>query len=323
MRLQTTWRAEDGTRLASTVWRAGPGMRMISSAMVGGGIGPGGWVLNAQVAGDYARLDPVGHLRELAAASGLRGPGVGMLTAAAVDRTARGADGGVQAAATVGLRVPTWAAAPPGALDPELAPISDPRPAPAVHPAPTAGADLGGRDDRTGLFSSVTPRPAPSGGTQLGRDRRAEPVSSGGAKPAQGGAEMGQSGPVAPRGGAGAAPGGGAHGGAGTLPPWKPGTVNVVVEVPAALSDAALVNAVVTATEAKTQALLEAGYACTGTASDAICIAAPIRGAGEAEPFAGPRSIWGARIARAVHAAVHAGALDYSRWLKNRDEERS
>jgi adenosylcobinamide amidohydrolase len=95
--------------------------------------------------------------------------------------------------------------------------------------------------------------------------------------------------------------------------------VNVVVEVPAALSDAALVNAVVTATEAKTQALLEAGYSCTGTASDAVCIAAPIPDAGEAEPFAGPRSTWGARIARAVHAAVHAGALDYTHWLKNRD----
>ena len=71
--------------------------------------------------------------------------------------------------------------------------------------------------------------------------------------------------------------------------------------------DAAYVNAVITATEAKTQALLEAGIRATGTASDAVCIAAPA--AGEPEDFAGPRSLWGARIARAVHAAVHAGAL--------------
>jgi adenosylcobinamide amidohydrolase len=62
-----------------------------------------------------------------------------------------------------------------------------------------------------------------------------------------------------------------------------------------------------TATEAKTQALLEAGIRGSGTASDAVCIAAPA--AGEREDFAGPRSLWGARIARAVHAAVRAGAL--------------
>ena len=75
------------------------------------------------------------------------------------------------------------------------------------------------------------------------------------------------------------------------------------------LRDAACVNAVMTATEAKTQAVLEAGFRATGTATDAICVAAPA--AGEPEDFAGPRSLWGARIARAVHAAVHAGAVRY------------
>ena len=90
-------------------------------------------------------------------------------------------------------------------------------------------------------------------------------------------------------------------------PAWRPGTINVIVSVPVPLGDAAYVNAVMTATEAKTQALLEAGISATGTASDAVCIAAPV--AGEREDFAGPRSLWGARIARAVHAAVHAGAL--------------
>ncbi|NVI86499.1 adenosylcobinamide amidohydrolase [Actinomadura sp. BRA 177] len=197
---------------------------MISSAMLGGGIGPARWVLNAQVAGAYSRTDPVAHLTELAASHGLDGPGVGMLTAASVSRTVRRDDEGVHVSATVGLRVPTWAASPAGTPDPELAPL----------------------DGR--------PRPA-----------------------------------------------------------WTPGTINIVVAVPVPLSDAALVNAVVTATEAKTQALLEAGFPCTGTASDAICVAATTDG--EQEIFAGPRSIWGARIARAVHAAVHAGALDYARYL--------
>ncbi|TDD65734.1 adenosylcobinamide amidohydrolase [Actinomadura rubrisoli] len=230
MRLDLVWREEDGARLASTVWRTGGGHRTISSAMLGGGIGPAGWVLNAQVAGAYSRTDPVAHLAELATSLGLEGPGVGMLTAASVDRTVRRDDEGVRVSATVGLRVPTWAASPAGAPDPELAPL---------HLDGTALA-----------------------------------------------------------------------------PPPRPGTVNVVVAVPVALSDAALVNAVVTVTEAKTQALLEAGYPCTGTASDAVCVVAPSSGA--EEPFAGPRSAWGARIARAVHAAVHAGAVDYTAQLRTR-----
>ena len=90
-------------------------------------------------------------------------------------------------------------------------------------------------------------------------------------------------------------------------PPPRPGTINVIVALPVPLTDAALVNAVVTATEAKTQAVLEAGFAGTGTATDAICVAAPADGTRE-EDFTGPRSLWGARIARAVHAAVRAGA---------------
>ncbi len=89
-------------------------------------------------------------------------------------------------------------------------------------------------------------------------------------------------------------------------PTSAPGTINLIIAVPAALSDAALVNAVATATEAKVQALLEAGYACTGTASDAICVASRIDG--PPAEFGGPRSVWGARLARAVHAAVLAGA---------------
>ncbi|CAL9640846.1 adenosylcobinamide amidohydrolase [Streptomyces sp. enrichment culture] len=88
-----------------------------------------------------------------------------------------------------------------------------------------------------------------------------------------------------------------------------PGTVNVVAALPVALTDAALVNAVATATEAKVQALLEAGYDCSGTPTDAICVAArrPVGGEGLVH-FAGPRSVWGARLARAVHGAVRAAA---------------
>jgi adenosylcobinamide amidohydrolase len=80
------------------------------------------------------------------------------------------------------------------------------------------------------------------------------------------------------------------------------GTINLVAIVPVRLSDAALVNAVATATEAKVQALRDLGFDATGTATDAIAVACPAGGA--PEPFGGPRSRWGGRLARAVHAAV-------------------
>jgi adenosylcobinamide amidohydrolase len=86
---------------------------------------------------------------------------------------------------------------------------------------------------------------------------------------------------------------------------WQPGTVNIVVWVPARLALSGLVGAVATATEAKVQALLEHGVPGSGTPSDAVCVACLAEG--PVEPFAGVRSTWGARIARAVHAAVGAG----------------
>ncbi|OII61363.1 adenosylcobinamide amidohydrolase [Streptomyces sp. CC53] len=97
--------------------------------------------------------------------------------------------------------------------------------------------------------------------------------------------------------------------GTGTAAPAAPGTVNIVVALPVALTDAALVNAVATATEAKVQALLDAGYDCSGTPTDAVCVAARAPGSdGGAHAFAGPRSLWGARLARAVHTAVREAA---------------
>jgi len=84
------------------------------------------------------------------------------------------------------------------------------------------------------------------------------------------------------------------------------GTVNLVAWLPERLSDAALVNAVATATEAKVQALWDLGLDATGTATDALCLLCPADGRPHA--FGGPRSVWGARLARAVHAAVLAGA---------------
>jgi adenosylcobinamide amidohydrolase len=241
MRLEMHWRQEDAASLPVAVWRAGPGCRMIASGVAGGGLGERQWVLNAQVAPAYSRMDPAAHVADLAAGLGLAGAGVGLLTAASVTDVVEREDEGVRVAATVGLRVPTWAAAASGTVDREVAPI---------WPADTG---------------TVNREVAPIWPADTGTVNREVAAI------------------------------------------WRPGTINVIVSVPVPLGDAAYVNAVITATEAKTQALLEAGIRATGTASDAICIAAPV--GGEQEDFAGPRSRWGARIARAVHAAVHAGAL--------------
>lgn len=82
------------------------------------------------------------------------------------------------------------------------------------------------------------------------------------------------------------------------------GTINLVAVVPERLSDAALVNTVATATEAKVQALRDLGYEATGTATDAVVVLCPADG--RAADFGGPRSVWGSRLARAVYDAVLA-----------------
>lgn len=93
---------------------------------------------------------------------------------------------------------------------------------------------------------------------------------------------------------------------------WRPGTINLLIEMPVALHESAAVNAVITSTEAKTQALLEMGVPGTGTASDATVVCWPVSGAdsdvdADRVAFCGPRSEWGSRLAIATHAAVRAG----------------
>ncbi len=91
----------------------------------------------------------------------------------------------------------------------------------------------------------------------------------------------------------------------GTEEPAGPGTINLVIQAPVGLDPGAAVNAVVTATEAKTQALAARGIQGTGTATDAVVIVWPPGPV--AARFAGPRSRWGSRIGRAVYRAVWAG----------------
>jgi adenosylcobinamide hydrolase len=88
-------------------------------------------------------------------------------------------------------------------------------------------------------------------------------------------------------------------------PRWHVGTINVVAWVPERLSAGALVNAVATITEAKTQAVRDLGLAATGTATDAVCVICPVDG--PVAEYGGPRSRWGEPLARATHRAVLAG----------------
>jgi len=211
MRPRLTARVEHARSLPVLLWQFAEPRLSISSGPLGGGIGNRDFAVNATVPLDYDRTDPDRHLREIGIALGVVGTGCGLLTAVDVTRHHLAADGGVHAAATVGLSSPAWAAAPDGHFR----------------------------------------RESPSGDA------------------------------------------------------YRVGTINVVVAVPVRLSEAALVNAVATATEAKAHALYETGIRATGTASDAIVVHCPTNGT--AETYGGPRSTFGARIARAVYAAVLAG----------------
>ncbi len=108
---ELTCRAEDGRDVPVLLWRPAEPVLAISSAVLGGGIGPCEWVLNASVPMSYDRDDPAVHLAEIAAALGLSGPGVGLLTGVDVADVVTGSEGGVRLWATVGLGAPIQAAA--------------------------------------------------------------------------------------------------------------------------------------------------------------------------------------------------------------------
>ena len=91
-------------------WRCDEPLPAISSASVGGGLRPLGWVLNIGVAHDYRRTDLDAHAAEVAAPLGLTGAGTALLTAADVGRVTTASESGVQAWATVGVSRPTWPA---------------------------------------------------------------------------------------------------------------------------------------------------------------------------------------------------------------------
>ena len=102
---------------------------------------------------------------------------------------------------------------------------------------------------------------------------------------------------------------------AGITPPHKatPGTINLIVLVDAALTRAAMVNAIITATEAKTATLTDMailtpdGALATGTSTDTVTVATT--GLGAPHAYAGPATVPGWLIAKAVRQVVRDSLL--------------
>lgn len=94
----------------------------------------------------------------------------------------------------------------------------------------------------------------------------------------------------------------------------SPGTINIVVLIDGNLTDSAMVNAVITATEAKALAVFQAGIRlpdgsiATGTTTDAIVIACT--GSGEPIHYAGHATALGSLIGCTVYSAVAQGIND-------------
>jgi adenosylcobinamide hydrolase len=86
------------------------------------------------------------------------------------------------------------------------------------------------------------------------------------------------------------------------------GTINMILLIDACLTPAAMVHAVITATEVKTQVLMARGirtlegYAATGTSTDAIAVAST--GRGTPLTYAGPVTLVGWLIGRCVRTAL-------------------
>ncbi len=89
----------------------------------------------------------------------------------------------------------------------------------------------------------------------------------------------------------------------------KPGTINIAVAVNTPLSSAGSVNALVTATEAKSAAMLDRGIRGTGTTSDAVAIISPL---GEGTKYAGTSTDVGIALARAVRRATSESIRKWS-----------
>jgi adenosylcobinamide hydrolase len=111
---------------------------------------------------------------------------------------------------------------------------------------------------------------------------------------------------------------------AGVSDPSSFGTINIIVISSATLSERAIAGMIagmiITATEAKTRALIDKGLQFTGTTSDAIIVA--YENGSEAEPilYSGPATPFGRRVAKLVRLGVkealkaYYGSDDVNKW---------
>lgn len=79
-------------------------------------------------------------------------------------------------------------------------------------------------------------------------------------------------------------------------------TINVILVLEAEVNKAGLLNAIITATEAKSKALFELGYKFTGTNTDAVVVLSTMKG--NYERFTGPATYLGKAIWKCVSEAV-------------------
>ena len=97
-------------------------------------------------------------------------------------------------------------------------------------------------------------------------------------------------------------------------PPSFTGTINTLVHLARPLSEAAMIEAISIATEARTSAVLDAdvrrgGVTITGTGTDCIAIAAPL--GNPRAPYAGKHTAIGEAIGAAVYRATADGIADW------------
>jgi len=108
---------------------------------------------------------------------------------------------------------------------------------------------------------------------------------------------------------------------AGLTNPSSFGTINIIVISSEKMSEGAIVGTIITATEAKTRALIDKGLGFTGTTSDAIIIAYEQTGEGEPILYGGPATPFGSRVSKLVRAGVkealkaYYGTDDVDKWL--------
>lgn len=110
--------------------------------------------------------------------------------------------------------------------------------------------------------------------------------------------------------------------GARTAAPARVGTVNIIAAVAVPLAPAALVEALSLVVEARTLAILEAGYCrqgqdapVTGTGTDCVVMSAPAAGPGAApHDYAGLHTAVGEALGAAVLAATREAA---GRWIED------